>query len=150
MQRADWKRPWCWERLKEGGERGDRGWDDWLASPTEWTWVWVSSWSWWWREKPGVLQSMGSQRVRHDWATKLNMLIYIVFVEYSLNARFVSIKRLAIYNNWIYLTLLKHTFKNSSDGKKKVQVVYLSMCSIKLNIEYHCFLLEGPTCLVCR
>ena len=56
----------------EGGEEGvDRGWDGWIASPTQWTWVWVSSGSWWWTGKPGVLQSMGSQRVGHAWATEL-------------------------------------------------------------------------------
>jgi len=58
------KRPWCWERLKAGGEGDDRGWDGWMASPTQWTWVWVNSRSWWWTGRPGVLQSMGSQRVR--------------------------------------------------------------------------------------
>ena len=47
-------------------------WDDWMASPTRWTWVCASSSSWWWTGKPGVLQSMGLQRVRHDWATELN------------------------------------------------------------------------------
>ena len=67
-----WKRPWCWERLKAGGEGNDRGWDDWMASPTQWTRVWVNSRSWWWTGRPGVLQSMGSQRVGHDWATELN------------------------------------------------------------------------------
>ena len=67
-----WKRPWCWERLKVGGEADDRGWDGWMASPTQWTWVWVNSGSWWWTGRPGVLQSMGSQRVGHDWATELN------------------------------------------------------------------------------
>ena len=67
-----WKRLWCWERLKTGGEGADRGWDGWMASLTQWTWVWVSSGSWWWTGKPGVLQSMGSQRVRHDWVTELN------------------------------------------------------------------------------
>ena len=67
-----WKRPWCWGRLKVGGEGDDRGWDGWMASPIQWTWVWVSSGSWWWTWKPGVLQSMGSQRVGHDWATELN------------------------------------------------------------------------------
>ena len=66
-----WKRPWCWERLKAGGE-GAVGWDGWMASLTQWTWVWASSGSWWWTEKPGVLQSMGSQRVRHNWAIELN------------------------------------------------------------------------------
>jgi len=66
------KRPWCWERLGAGGEGYDRGWDGWMASLTRWTWVWVNSGSWWWTEKPGMLQSMGSQRVRHEWATELN------------------------------------------------------------------------------
>ena len=69
-----WKRPWCWERLKVGGEADDRGcgWDGWMASPTQCTWVWVSSESWWWTGRPGVLQSMGLQRVRHDWVSALN------------------------------------------------------------------------------
>ena len=66
------KRPWCWERLKEGGEGDNRGWYGWMASPTQWTWVWASSKSLWWTGKPGMLQSMGSQRVGHDWATELN------------------------------------------------------------------------------
>ena len=43
-----WKRPWCWERLKAGGEGDGRGWDSWMVSPTWWTWVWGSSRSWWW------------------------------------------------------------------------------------------------------
>ena len=62
-----------WERLKVGGEGHDKGWDGWMASLTQWTWVWVNSGSWWWTGKPGVLQSMGSQRVRRDWATELNL-----------------------------------------------------------------------------
>ena len=66
------KRPWCWERLKAGGEEDDRGWDGWIASPTQWTWVWVNSGNWWWTGRPGVLQSMGSLRVGHDWATEQN------------------------------------------------------------------------------
>ena len=66
-----WKRPWCWERLKAGGEGDDRGWDGWMASLLRWTWVWVSSRSWRWTGKPGVLPSMGSQRVRHNWVTEL-------------------------------------------------------------------------------
>ena len=53
-------------------EGKDRGWDGWIASLTRWTWVWASSGSWWWTGKPVVLQSMGSQRVGHDWATELN------------------------------------------------------------------------------
>ena len=68
-----WKRPCCWEGLK-AGEGDDRGWDDWMASPSLWTWDWVNSGCWWWTGKPGVLWSMGSQRVRHVWATELNWL----------------------------------------------------------------------------
>ena len=66
------KKPWCCERLKAGGEGDDRGWDGWMASPTQWTGVWVSSGSWWWTGRPGVLHSTGSQRVRQDWPTELN------------------------------------------------------------------------------
>ena len=51
--------------------RGDRGWYGWMTSPTQWTWVWVNSGSWWWTERPGMLQSMGSQRARQDWVTEL-------------------------------------------------------------------------------
>ena len=58
-----------WKRLKAVEEGDDRGRDGWMAS---WTWVWVSSQVWWWTGKPGVLQSMGSQKVRHNWATELN------------------------------------------------------------------------------
>ena len=43
-----WKKPWCWERLKVGGEGDNRGWDGWMASPIQWTWIWVNSGSWWW------------------------------------------------------------------------------------------------------
>ena len=68
------KRPWCWKRLGAGGEGDDRGWDGWMASPTRWMWVWVNSGSWWWTGRPGLLQSMGSQRIRHDWATELNWI----------------------------------------------------------------------------
>ena len=66
-----WKRPWCWERLKVGGERDDRGWDGWMASLTLRIWIWANSMNWWWTGKPSVLQSVGSQRVGHDWASEL-------------------------------------------------------------------------------
>ena len=71
------KRPWCWERLKAGGEGDDRGGDGWMASLTQWTWVWVNSGSWWWTGRAGVLQSMGSQRIGHDWATELNWMEHL-------------------------------------------------------------------------
>ena len=64
-----WKRPWCWERLKAGGEGGDRGWNAWMASPIQWTWVWAKSRRQWRTGKPAVLQLMGSQTIWHDWVT---------------------------------------------------------------------------------
>ena len=62
-----WNRPSYWQRLKAGGEGDGRGWDGWVASPTQWTWVWGNSGRQWRTGEPGVLQAMGSQRV--DWAT---------------------------------------------------------------------------------
>ena len=74
MRRVDsWKRPWCWEGLGARGEGDDRGWDGWMASPTQWTWLWVNSGSWWWTGRPGMLQFMGSQsRTRLSNWTELN------------------------------------------------------------------------------
>ena len=71
------KRPGCWERVKAGGERVYRGWDGRMASPAQWTWVWVNFGSWWWTGRSGLLQSMGLQRIRHDWATELNWLPHL-------------------------------------------------------------------------
>ena len=59
-----------WRREEKGTTEDEMV--GWMASPTKWTWVWVNSGSWWWTRRPGVLQSLGSQRVRHDWATELN------------------------------------------------------------------------------
>ena len=63
------KRPWCWERLK-AGEGDDRGWDGWMASPTQWTRVWVNSGSLWWTGRPGMLQLMGCKE--SDMTERLN------------------------------------------------------------------------------
>ena len=74
------KRPWCWERLKAGGEGDDRGWDGWMASLTQLTWVWVNFSSWWWTGRPGVLQSMELEIVRHNWGTEMNWTAAISFL----------------------------------------------------------------------
>ena len=58
-----WERPWCWERLKVGGEGDDRGRDGWMISPTQWTWVWISSRSWWWTGKPDLWHPWGSKEL---------------------------------------------------------------------------------------
>ena len=65
--------------MKVGGEGDDRGWDGWMASPTQWTWVWVNSGSWCWTGKPGGLQFMGLQTVGHDWVTELQRIILFEF-----------------------------------------------------------------------
>ena len=69
-QTTHWKCPWCWERLREEGEEGIRGWDSWMASPMQWTWTWSNSRRWWGTGRPGVLQSMGLQRVGLNRATE--------------------------------------------------------------------------------
>ena len=63
----------------EGRRRGRQRMRGWMASPTQWTWVWVDSGSWWWIGRPGVLRFMGSQRVRHDWATEVNWTVWSIF-----------------------------------------------------------------------
>ena len=64
------KRPWCWERLKAGGEGDSRGWDGLMASLTQRTWVWANSGRRLRTGNPGMLESMGLQRVSHDWVTE--------------------------------------------------------------------------------
>ena len=66
-----WKRSWCWERLRAGGEEGDRGWNDWMASPAQWAWVWVNFRRQWRTGKPAMLYTMGlqSETGLTDWTT---------------------------------------------------------------------------------
>ena len=96
------------ERLKAQGEGDNSWWDSWMASPTRWIWVWSTSGSWWWTGKPGVLQSMGLQRVRHDWATELN------FVEHF-----------HMYNFIFFLKFLSGNIYNSS---LKIKTMRKKMC----------------------
>ena len=112
-----WKRPECWERLKAGGEGDDRGWDGWMASLTPCTWVLASSRSWWWTGKLSVLQSMGSQRVGHDWATELNRTRsqhkpYAFLTVYACPGR--SLLCLLLYSYWSYTDeheiLISHSY----------------------------------------
>ena len=65
-------RSWVFIGRLKAGDGDNRGWNGWMASPTQWTWVWVNSRSWWWTVRPCMLRFMGSQRVGHDWATELN------------------------------------------------------------------------------
>ena len=112
-----WKRPWCWERLKAGGEGDDKGWDGWMASLTRWTWVSVSSRSWWWTGRPDVRQSTGSQRVRHDLVTELTDAILLLF-------RFLSS---LIHSSKIWwslkVILISENFKNNRRGLIRYKLV---------------------------
>ena len=65
------------EKIKPGGERDERGWDGWMASPTQWIWVWINSGSWWWTGRPDMLWSMRFQRTGHDWVTELNLGVLV-------------------------------------------------------------------------
>ena len=76
------KRPWCWQ-IFMAGEGDDRGWDGWTASSIQKTQIWVSSGSWWRTGKPGILPSMGLQRVVHSWATELNGTNQVLGMIYS-------------------------------------------------------------------
>ena len=77
-----WRRPWCWERLKAGGEGNNRGWDGWMASLTQWTLVWVNSRRRWRTGKPGMLRSIRSQRVGHNLVTEWQKCPWQVFNKY--------------------------------------------------------------------
>ena len=121
-EQTHWKRPWCWAQLKAGGEGDDRGWDSWMASPKWWIWVWASSGSWSWTEKPGVLQSMGLQRVGHDWVTELNWTDYMyvhacvyyhsnvyIYIYIYIHTHTYIIKRFIL---WTYGGIHTHTHKD--------------------------------------
>ena len=109
------------EWLKAGGEGDDRGWDGWMGSLTQWTWVWVNSRSWWWTEKPGILQSMGSQRAGHNWVTELNLYVALSMAW-----------DLHMYLLYIYIILQITYFCQN--------IVFEMTCAIK---EYTSFLLIG-------
>ena len=103
-------------KMKAGREEVNRGWDGWIASPTGWTWVWVSSRSWWWRGKPGMLQSMGSQRVGHDWATELNWMTHSHMVsrkwlqEYYESSLLTSLTLRNVFKSYFVYIKLIHCF----------------------------------------
>ena len=103
------KRRWCWERLKAGGEENDRGWDGWMASLTQWAWVWVNLEREWRTGKPGVLQSMGSQRVGPDLVTEqkqpfhdIKFLNYLI-IFFAAKDGEVLYSQQKQYRSWLWL-----------------------------------------------
>ena len=97
------KRPWCWERLRAGGEGDNRGWDGWMVSPTQWTWVWVNSGSWRWTRRPGVMQSMELQRVGDNWVTELSTSRSKLYW----GARYFKISLVFLFSFW-EMSILSH------------------------------------------
>ena len=88
------------KRLSSGGEGDDRGWEGWMALPTQWTWVWVDSGIWWWTGRPGVLWFMGSQRVGHYWATKQNWTNLIVIWFLFFKEKWKILQILSVDYSW--------------------------------------------------
>ena len=134
-----WKRPWCWERLKAGGEGDDRGWNGWMTSPTRWTWVWASSGSWWWTGRPGVLQFMESQRVRHDWATELNWTELMYGCE-SWTVKKAEHQRIDAFELWCWRRLLRVPWtarrSNQSILKEISSGISVEGMMLKLKLQY--------------
>ena len=99
-----WKRPWCWERLRARREWDDRGWDGCMVSLIQWIWVSANSGRWWRTGKPGVLQLMGLQRVRH--------CLFRLFSNWTIT---VSLP-LSAYSGWISLQSkgLSRVFSNTT------------------------------------
>ena len=122
-----WKRPWCWERLRAGGEGDDRGWDGWMVSLTQWTWVWVDSGSWWWTGRPGMLWFMGSQRVRHGWATELNW--YTSLLSWAL-----PIQSSQSFNQQSFLCHSKPLQSNSKKQKSHYHLDYVKESVLFLDV----------------
>ena len=80
-------------------------WDGWMASPTQWTWVWVKSRTWWWTGRPGMLRSLGSPRVRHDWVTELNWTEASEIEEETLIGN--NLNKLSAFLLWINNVIIK-------------------------------------------
>ena len=134
-----------------GGEGDDRGWDGWMSSPTRWTWVCVSSRSWWWRGKPGVVQSMESQSVRHDWATELNWkrcysLLTFLTTECDLIWKWVIVSKTKTEDESYSQKLEKGNKLSLCNCERKHDAAWICAYSLqKLEIIYfHCF--KPPNC----
>ena len=128
MQRADsLEKTLMLVRLRAGGEEDDRRRDGWMASPTQWTWVWVDSGSCWWTGRPGVLWSMGLQRVGHDWVTELNWTN--ILNKILTNWIYQCINRATHHNQVVYIPRMKN---NSISTNKLMRHMTLTNWKIKL------------------
>ena len=113
--------------------------DGWMASPTQWTWVWINSRSWWWTGKPGVFQSMGLPRVRHDWETELDWTVCEVQSPGGRCPQFVSFNCLVIFH---HMAIPQVSIMKKSQSYRNAEVVlWASVCcaSLIVNIWHVCF-----------
>ena len=105
-------------KIEDKRKGGNRGWNGWMASPIQWTWTLANSRRWWGIGKPGVLQSMGSQRVGLDWVTELNL------TEYTLVHNKEETQKIAVYTRFDYLqyiTINRAFYKQFSIGLESFQ-----------------------------
>ena len=96
-------------KTEAGGEGDDRGWDGWMASPTQQTWVWASSRCWWWPGKPGTLQSMGSQsQIRlSNWTTR--EYLTLLHCQYLWNLTIILMPIIIFDCSWVSFIWISHT-----------------------------------------
>ena len=137
LQRADSLEKNLMLGRTEGGEWDNRWWSGWMASPTQWTWVWVGSRSWWWTGRPGVLQSTGLQRVRHDQVTELNPWVHYatavkLFKSYFLGTREYPWRQ----NSWLEISPFRKAESSGNviptlwvEAALKISRFLISICS---------------------
>ena len=116
-------------KIEGSRRRGRQRISGWMASLTQWTWVWVNSGSWWWTGRPGVLQSMGSQRVGYDWETELN---WTEWFSYSIGfSSKEALRRVILCENSKGVSLVPMTaqrhFENGLWQKKWTKFLSLSL-----------------------
>ena len=122
-----WKRPWWWRRLKAGGEGDNRGWDGWVASPTQWTWVWASSGSWWWTRKPVCCSPWGCKET--DMTERLNWTKSVLTRKFISLIASIGKERNFQINDDVSFYLNKPEKRQIKPPKCKVKEI------IKINIE---------------
>ena len=122
-------------KIESGRRREERGWDGWMALPTQWTWVLVCSGSWWWTGKLDVLLSMGSQRVKHEWATELNWTEIprrdLVLLWHMRTARLGNFSLFSSsVLSFLYCYLLNKKFHNKTERTERSSLVYSVLCLV--------------------
>ena len=130
----------------EGGREGDdRGWDGWMASPTQWTWVWEISWSCWWIGKSGMLQSMGLKRVGVDWMTELNWTKAILdsafeisfsCLLYLFHAHIPNLE--VFFFSFLFAVCFEHVFRLSGSARQP-RFIFSASCTKRI-----CYLSKVP------